>query len=157
MKTNREILEKEFEVLKQELTEKHISLGMQASGNWVESLEVVASDSSVTLLGNSYTEQLSNGREPGQMPPIQTIEQWILDKGIAPIESNITTSTLAFLIARKIAREGTRYFKEGGTDLVDSIITPQRIQLIIDQLSSFRINEFVSDVTGVLEELATAA
>lgn len=147
-----EILHREFELLQQELADKHRQLGMKASGQWLESLENKSKRLSGQLWGEEYTEQLVNGRKPGKFPPVKMIEKWIYDKGITP--EGIKISSLAFLIARKIAEEGTRYFKEGGTDLVDAVITPQRIQSIIDKVSEFHINSFLSDVTGVFKQMA---
>lgn len=152
MKKSTEILQLEFELIKQDLIDKHNQLGMRASGDWANSLHVEAKGLTATIFGNSYTEQLVNGRGPGKFPPISAITQWISDKNIPLVD--ITISSLAFLIARKIAREGTQYFKKGGTDLISSVITPQRIQRIIDSVSEFHINSFVSDITNVFKEVA---
>lgn len=150
-----EILNSELEKIKQDLIDKHIELGMKASGNWVNSLNVQTVGLSGIIYGEKYTEQLVNGRPNGKFPPISAIKQWIIDKNITPFDK-ISISSLAFLIARKIAKEGTKYFKQGGTDLVSSVITPERVQMIIDKVSDFHINSFLSDVTGVFNELKVA-
>jgi len=147
------ILQKEFEALKQDLIAKHIELGMPASGNWERSLVVEVQRLKATIHGAPYTEQLVNGREPGKFPPIAAIRQWILDKPI-PFVGKIKLSSLAFLIARKIAKEGTKYFKQGGTDLVEAVITPERVQSIIDQVSEFYIDSFTTEITGFLKKMA---
>lgn len=118
----------EFEKIKQDLIAKHLELGMKASGRWIDSLEVIEQEMSVKLIGEKYTDQLVYGRKPGTMPPVSAIEQWIRDKGIT---SNIPIKSLAFAIATKIKKEGTNYYKQGGTDLVSSVITPKRINKII--------------------------
>lgn len=128
-----EILKEEFDQIVVELKQKHIELGMKASGQWLDSLEVEASETNARIYGEDYTEYLVNGREPGKFPPIDAIKQWIDDKGIV---SDIPVSSLAFLIARKIANEGTEYYKQGGTDLIDAVITPERTQGIIDRIGS---------------------
>lgn len=147
------ILEREFESIKQDLIAKHIELGMPASGNWERSLVVDVQRLKATITGAPYTEQLVNGREPGKFPPIAAIRQWILDKPI-PFLGKIKLSSLAFLIARKIANEGTNYFKQGGTDLVEAVITPERIQSIIDKVSEFYIDSFTTQITGFLKKMA---
>lgn len=156
--TNKEILEQEFETIKQELIEKHDKLGMRASGNWASQLLVKVQESGskikATLFGEKYTEQLAWGRKPGRFPPIAAIEQWIIDKGIKPIEQNMKTSTLAFLIARKIAREGTKYYQQGGTDLIDAVLTPMRIQEIINKVKEINTETIVS---GLIEQLKQVA
>lgn len=153
---NSQILNDEMEAIKDDLIYKHIELGMKASGNWVDSLNVQTKGLSGVLYGEPYTEQLVNGREPGNFPPISAIKQWIIDKNITPFDK-ISISSLAFLIARKIAREGTKYFKDGGTDLVSSVITPERIQTILDKVSEFHINSFLSEINGVFNELKAVA
>lgn len=147
-----QILSREFDLLKQELADKHTQLGMKASGKWLESLENRSERLSGQIWGESYTEQLESGREPGKFPPIKMIEKWIYDKGITP--DNITVSSLAFLIARKISKEGWDRKDFGGVDLVSQVITPQRIQTIIDKVSEFHINSFLSEVTGMFKQMA---
>ena len=149
-------LETEFDSLKVDLIAKHKELGMKASGNWIDSLDVEVKGLTATIYGEHYTEQLVEGRASGKFPPIAAITQWIEDKGITPFE-NISISSLAFLIARKIAKSGTKYYQEGGTELVSAVITPQRIQQIIDNVSEFSINNFYSQITKVLEDIKIAA
>ena len=149
-------LQEEFDSLKVDLIAKHNELGMKASGNWRDSLNVEAKGLTAAIYGENYTEQLVEGRAPGKFPPIAAITQWIEDKGITPFDS-ISISSLAFLIARKIAKSGTQYYQDGGTELVSAVITPQRIQQIIDNVSEFSINNFYSQITKVLEDIKIAA
>lgn len=153
--TVNEIIREEFGLLKSELITRYEEKGMRASGNWAEQLEEVYSFSSENLnakiLGEDYSEQLEKGRLAGKQPPIQAIEQWILDKGImANIEGNITISSLAFLIARKIGREGWKREEYGGVELISEIVTPERIQRIIDRVGDSFIAEFTAEL---IEEL----
>lgn len=76
---------------------------------------------SVEFKAPEYWKWANYGRGPGKMPPINAIEQWIKVKGITPKTYNgIPTSekSLAFLIARKIGREGTKgsHFLEPSLD-----------------------------------------
>lgn len=152
-KMNQEqILNDEFQNLRKEIVDRYDALGLRASGEFERELQIDQRGLSISLYGASYTEQLVNGREPGRFPPIEAIEAWIGYKGIQAVD--ISVSSLAFLIARKIAREGTEIFKQGGTDLIDSIVTPERIQSIIDKVSVFYVNDFVLNVTNVFKEIA---
>lgn len=128
-KQTRGLLLLEFEKMKQDLISKHIELGMKASGKWIDSLEVVEENLRVSLLGEKYTDQLVYGRRAGTMPPVSAIEQWIKDKGIIP---NIPIRSLAWAIAINIKKKGTKYYQQGGTDLVSSVITVDRINKIIN-------------------------
>lgn len=153
--TVNEIIREEFGLLKGELITRYEEKGMRASGNWEEELEEVYSFSlenlNAKILGEDYSEQLEKGRLGGKQPPIQVIEQWILDKGImANIEGNITISSLAFLIARKIGREGWKREEYGGVELISEVVTPERIQRIIDRVGDSFIAEFTAEL---IEEL----
>ena len=155
--TTKEILAVEFESIKNDLIQKYNELGMRASGDWANELESRISGNeekqTAQIIGMRYTEQLVFGRKPGKFPPIKMIEKWIIDKGIS-LEKNITVSSLAFLIARKIAKEGTKYFQHGGTDLIESVITPERIQSIIYQVSEINVTAIQK---GLIEQLKQVA
>ena len=80
---------------------------MRASGRFAESLDIVIGDTFAELYGDEYAEQLEYGRSSGAFPPLQDIERWILEKGVfSSILQEIKLSSLAFLIARKIAQQG---------------------------------------------------
>jgi hypothetical protein len=93
-----------------------------------------------------YFTVLETGRKPGKRPPVSVIEQWIKEK---PIASDISTKSLAFLIARKIGEEGSLLYRQGGKSGVisDSINEKVIQEKLIDSLSeTFRdyiINEFI--------------
>jgi hypothetical protein len=147
-----QIFRQELQSLLEDIEVRYDQLGMRAGGQFASDLEIGQNRLSGEIWGSHYVEQLVNGRPPGKMPPVAAIEQWIDDKGIAAID--ITSSSLAFLIARKIAREGTEYFKQGGTDLIDSVVTPERIQSIIDKVTVFYVDFFVQSVTNQLRKIA---
>lgn len=143
-----DILTEEFNLLKEELIAKYDEKGMRASGNWANSLEVtVTGGLSAKLIGDEYSEQLEYGRKSGKQPPSQAIEQWIRDKGImSRIVGKISISSLAYLIARKIAREGWRREGYGGVELISEVVTPERIQKIIDRVSDSYIHLFENEI-----------
>jgi hypothetical protein len=149
------ILQTELELIKTELIKEYDNLGMRASGKWADALEVQATETSGKILGLNYSEQLEFGRRSGKQPPREAIEQWIRDKGLASrIENQISVSSLAFLIARKIGREGWNRQQYGGVDLISRVVTPERVQKIIDKVgSAFRVN-FTSQIIKELKELA---
>jgi len=147
-----DILTAEFEALKTDLIKKYDELGMRASGAWPDSLEVVVTENKAVLMGAEYSQQLESGRAPGKQPPSEAIIQWIKDKGIANrIEGKISISSLAFLIARKIAKEGWKRQEHGGVDLISQVVTPERIQQIIDKLSDIYVSNFTNDLIDYLQ------
>jgi len=149
------ILKDELELLKSELIKEYDSLGMRASGKWADGLEVQASEATGKIIGLDYSQQLEFGRRAGKYPPKEAIEQWIRDKGLASrIEGQISVSTLAFLIARKIAREGWKREQFGGVELISKVITAERIQKILDKVGLQYRTEFQSSIIKQLQELA---
>lgn len=158
MKTDQQlkILALEFEQIKQELIKRHDELGMRASGKWAESLEVEIQSSppkiSAKITGLNYTEQLQFGRRPGRRPPIEAIKQWILDKPITFIEAEISLTSLAFAIATNIAKRGTRYYQQGGTDLVDSVISEQKTNSILNSIGDSYIEPIISGFITQLKQ-----
>ena len=158
-------LSKEFEDLKKDLILAYDQKGMRASGKFADSLEVVnVSETRVQLWGEDYAQQLETGRSPNNgssgkkwKTPIADIEQWIRDKGIAQrIEGQIKISSLAFLIARKIAREGWKREGYGGVELISDVVTNERMQKIIDEVGAERAIQFQTEIIGLINDLAVA-
>ncbi len=161
MLTPAEVLKEELEDLKQDLIDNHLKLGMKASGKWINELatEVVEVGSKLigSVTGAHYTTQLVRGCRPGKMPPIATIERWINQKGIRAINRKMKARQLAFAIAKKIAQVGTRYHQQGGTDLIEKVITPARLQLIIERVGEAVLEEQIEVSLTHLKTLERAA
>jgi hypothetical protein len=69
----------------------------------------------LSIMMEDYWFYVENGRAAGKMPPVQNIFEWIRNKKGIQIESIskspdriAATKSLAFVIAKKIAREGTK-------------------------------------------------
>lgn len=156
MKNADQIFAKEIAKLKEDLKAKHEELGMKASGEWLDSVEDRTKNLSGSIWALHYSEYLEDGREPGKFPPVDKIVKWIQDKPIIP-RDNISVSSLAYLIGRKIAAEGWDRKDYGGVELVSQVITPERVQEIIDKCSDFQIREFNSQIKSFLTKLSPAA
>jgi hypothetical protein len=154
------ILFEEFEKLRLELIEAYDRKGMRASGKWAEALEVIQGENSVKLMGLDYSQQLETGRRANNGSSGKDwktakldIEQWIDDKGImAKVEGNITKSSLAFLIARKIARQGWNRAEFGGVELISEVITKERINDIVQKAGQQYSNQFISEILVLLTD-----
>ncbi len=127
--TPRQILASELEELKKRIIAHHLAAGQKASGRTIASLYVEVSEDSGTLYGRSPFGTLETGRKPGKVPrDFQgIIRQWMKDKGIVAPPIPYKTSrphkytpqergelSMSYLIARKIRRDGTRLFRQGG-------------------------------------------
>ncbi|QIX61853.1 hypothetical protein HER32_11940 [Hymenobacter sp. BT18] len=88
---------------------------MNASGRSAASIrhEVTEREDGLTLTiyGIDYALHLEYGRGPGKFPSLLAIKEWIGAKGIVPKPDAkgraVSVDSLAYLIGRKIAREGT--------------------------------------------------
>lgn len=150
-------LSQEFEQLKKDLIEAYDKKGMRASGDFANSLEVVMlnNDTKAQLWGNSYAQQLETGRNAGKFPPINAILKWIDDKNIsARLNGEINKNQLAFLIARKIAREGWNRQGFGGVELISEVVTDERIDKIIQEVGIEQTFIYTSQITKMIKELA---
>lgn len=142
------VLTAEFEALKAEIAAAYGESAQEASGSWAQTLEVSVTGYSAAVLGAGYI----NGRLPGKPPPSKAIEQWLVDKGIAQqVSKSISIQSLAFLIARKIAKQGWKP-RNGGTEaLIARIATPQRIQQIIDRAGGELLPHFTQQILDYLK------
>ena len=149
------VLSKEFELLKNDLIKAYDAKGMRASGKFAESLEVKVQGLTAQLWGENYAQQLETGRKPGKFPPINAIEQWIKDKGIEnQIQGQISISSLAFLIARKIAQSGWKREQYGGVELISSVVTDERIQKIIDEVGAEQAMIYTTEIITMVKQIA---
>lgn len=156
-----DILKREFEKLSKDLIDKHDELGMRASGNWAESHEVEVTDTpqriTATLRANKYTEQLQYGRRPNKDQSKKSLKAFVGWAGSTFIPKWLKEKDLImnpYAVAWGIAKKGTKYYQKGGTDLVDSVVTDERIKSITDQLGALYV-EAIS--TGFASELKEAS
>lgn len=108
------IVGNELEELRKRIIARHEAAGQVASGRTRDSLRVEITEGGGVLLGRQAFGVLETGRKPGKVPKGFTgiILQWMEDKGIQ-VER---PQSFAYLVARKIAREGTRLYRSGETE-----------------------------------------
>lgn len=134
-----EALEKVLDLL----VERYDELGMRATGDWAKELEAVSVAGRGVIMGLPYTEQLVQGRAPGKMPPIDPLQKWVETKlKVGPDKSR----GVAFAVARKIGREGTSWYQQGGSDLVELLDDPSVVEMfytIVGQYVTATISEIL--------------
>ena len=65
------------------------------------------------LEANDNWKWMGNGRGPGRMPPVQNIERWISARGL---------TISAWAVARKIAKEGSKDYREKNPNIFEQSI-----------------------------------
>ena len=144
---NDTIIKEELEAIKADIIALYNASGKRTSGEFENGLEIKYQPNSAILSGYVYLA----GRAAGKQPPIEAIEKWLIAKGITPIESKMKISSLAYLIARKIAKEGTK--KENHLQIYNQIITPERIEKILERLNKVNVTAFANEVTIMITKL----
>ncbi len=134
----------ELENLIDDFIKKYDELGMRASGEWADSLEIQIDGFKFNILGKDYTQYLTNGRGSGNKPPIDPLKKWVAAKFGYTDEKQITGT--AFAIANKIAKEGTTWHKQGGSDLIDGVLTDQREDEIVNNVGSNLLIGITEDI-----------
>ena len=139
------MLQEVFEQAKRDIIANHERAGQVASGKTRDSLSVeVTSDATsvtATMYGRKYFAALETGSKPWKKqykhPPrpfVETIAKWMTDKGIEGVS--------AYLVARKIMREGTRLYRADGRQ---NIFTP--VMSDIEERIDARLSSIFETIT----------
>ena len=151
------VIRLEVEKLKDEIIKKYDELKMRASGNFAKTTTVEQEGTKTSITAPHYAEQMVKGSPPGTKVSVDKIKKWIKDKGINPVIKEMNTTGLAKLIVEKINKEGTRAFRQGGTDLLDSVVTPERVQNILDIVGISYTDSITKNIQKMYDELKSAA
>ena len=120
---------------------------LMASGKSVNSIRTEINSTlsfvNAKILANESVKWLDDGRGPthatGPYKNTQTlratIRKWLDEKGINPTD-NISKDSLAFLIARKIHREGWRPKNRYPNGVISSVINDKAIKELIGSLGA---------------------
>lgn len=121
-------------------TESAFQSPVSASGRLVKSLRYEITDTEMVVYADDYIyfsvygrKPSVNGTKPGKL--IDRIKQWILDKGIT---STVEQNQLAYLITRKIHREGSSIYLFSGkknTGLLENVLTQQMYKDFTDKFT----------------------
>jgi hypothetical protein len=137
------ILEYELNAFKQRVIENHIRAGQKTSGRTISSLRVEITSDGGIVWGRKPFATLETGRKGGKVPRgfYKIIYDWIIDKGLIFEKPK----SVAYLIARKIAREGTQLHRDGGRDDIYSKEIERTTEIIMEKVFGI----FERDVTHI--------
>jgi len=132
----------------EQLRAEHLAAGQKASGRTLSEFAYDLTESETSLKleikGADHIEFLDRGRGPGGIPANITdiIKQWARDKGIASqFDKEYKLNSFAYLVARKIAAEGTWQHRtgrtyNGATRPVMAAFNEARIKALQDEIDS---------------------
>lgn len=145
---------KYLERLRLKLIAKYIELGLRASGDYEQELEPVVDGDKMIMLAAFHSQFMEHGREPGKFPPRKAIEDWIDSKSSLPAEFREKKSQFAFLIARKIAKEGIKVPNEYNQgEVISSVVNDflaNDLQEMFDEFGDIYFKRIQSDVVSIL-------
>jgi len=154
MTKDEDILKEEVGLILEDIRTAYRNSGKKVSGEFEKGLEAKFSGKKAIISGFVYLAGRGRTRSSKKGDPTltETILQWIKDRNIKPREEGLSLKALAFLIARKIHREGTddkRHFR-----IYESVITPERILSVIERFETINANRIITEITAELRILA---
>jgi hypothetical protein len=103
------------------------------TGKLANSVMGTATDRKIEIRSNLYGDiVLEYGRRPGKFPPVEPLERWALQHGM--------DRGMGYVIARNIARRGTKKYRQGGPKQISEIedrfnrdIMPNRMYTLLNE------------------------
>jgi len=141
-----------------DLIKEYQARGHSASGQWGRTLgtEVrqTATGYVATLYGEAYTGIMETGRLPNKRQDLESLRAWVGWAGSTFLKEWVEQKQIQlnpYAVAWKIAREGVKVpnaHNKGG--LVLAVVTRDRIDELLQGLSTYMITEVRSDVVAAL-------
>ena len=111
-----------------DLIANYIKLGLRAFGEFERGTIAVATEKSMTITAPFHARIMEGGRKAGKFPPPDEILRWV-KLGKIQNRGDISDESLAYLIGRKIAREGIKVpNKYNIGNVISSILLDGRIE-----------------------------
>lgn len=144
------------------LIQSYNSEGLRASGRWANSLDGSTTQNEnivkTVIKGERYTGALVGGRKAtsassgGAITLRQAIREWIDNKGIIP-RDGISKNSLAFIISRKIHREGITVpnaYNSG--KLISNAINTQSLNDLSESVKEFLATMVKTEVLTAIKQ-----
>lgn len=135
-----EVVLRELRNLRQRIADNIRKNGQTASGRSERSLNVQEEGDSIVLYGRRAFDTLERGTPPlgdriQTLPFAHILHRWAMDKGISFSDDKERWS-FAFALAKKIKREGSALYRDGGRADVYSNEIPKTLERINQSLSA---------------------
>jgi len=151
------ILEKYGDIFMDALRHRHIQAGQKASGKTLEDgFSFTNTETVLKIYGPDFVETLEDGRRSGGFPPTDAIYQWSIDKGFN-FEKEYQRRGFAFVVARKIAEQGSYLFRKGVTfngtpNPISEVFNEEALKEMTKQIEQSFIDEAKIDIHKIFEE-----
>ena len=157
------IIHEEIESILSDILTVYEQSGRKVSGQFAEGLTAIYEPNKATIKGFIYLAGRGKTKKKGKAGEPTVLEQikiWIQDKGIAAqaiakakpqtekAKKNLLNG-LAYVITRKIHEQGTN--SESWLRIYEQVITPERIESIIERISILNVNRLITEVRAELE------
>lgn len=112
--------------------------GKNAGGTARSSLQIEHNGDEYRITAVPYFSILETGRGPGKVPYRfqDVIKEWAQRKGLN-FSTERELNSFAYLTARKIAREGTRQFKDGRRTDIYTDVTEEFVGSLAEKIVAF--------------------
>jgi len=133
------ILKNELELLRSKIIANHLAAGQKASGKTIQSLQISLGEDFGELMGRQAFGTLETGRKAGKVPKgfQAIILKWMQDKGINVKQPK----SFAYLVAKKIAEQGSLLHRIGGRSDIYSKEIPITIDRLLKRLGEDQVKE----------------
>lgn len=137
--TDAEILEVIQEVVDKFLIPRFKELKMDASGEWIKSLEVeLRGPSEAVIRGRFYSYWLARGRGPNSDHDHESLSRWAVWAGNTFIKEWVKAKGIKanpIAVAYGIAKNGTKSKRSNGTTLLEVLTEPATIKYVEDRIA----------------------
>lgn len=122
-----------------DLIANYIKMGLRAFGEFERGTRSEVDGSNLKITAPYHARIMEDGRRAGKFPPPDEILKWVRLGKIVK-RGDITDEQLAYLIGRKIAREGIKVpNKYNIGSVISSVLADGRIQSLINDITDLTV------------------
>ena len=147
-------LEKHLKDWNDQIKENIKSSGQQATGKTASSFMVVMNDSGGKIEANRFYKVLETGRKPGKMPPPSALYDWLQVRfpSVFMTSKGNEVQSLAYIIARKIGKEGSALFRAGGRkDIYSNVLTDSEIEKLTVEIGDNVFTDVYNNINVIVK------
>jgi hypothetical protein len=129
------------------------SVGANVTGRTRDSFKTFEQGNIIGIQAAKHWATLETGRKEGKVPAgfKGIIREWMDNKGLFQSESESRKNSIAYLIARKIANEGSKLHRTGGrTNVFSNVINDALVAEIMKKSSAVLLKEINDNIKSII-------